>query len=137
MKMPLSVRIVIRAALQFSKNGGTQMGAALAYYALFSTAPLLLLAVMLAGLVFSKETAVGQVQTLLTHVGLSAAELPGDHDLDGGHAPRPRGGVLAAALGIGIFWFWVPSASFFTSQPAFASSGGCRRCTQQPRRGLV
>src|SRR3954468_6967134 len=37
------------------------MGAALAYYTLFSLAPLLLLAISLAGLVFGREAAQGQV----------------------------------------------------------------------------
>src|SRR5437762_2300817 len=49
-----SARIVYRASLKFSEDGGTRLGAALAYYALFSIAPLLLIAVHTTGAVFGK-----------------------------------------------------------------------------------
>ena len=57
MALLTSGRIFFRAARQFGANGGAQMGAALAYYALFSTAPLFILAVMLAGPVFGEQAA--------------------------------------------------------------------------------
>jgi membrane protein len=60
-----SLRIVGRAAMQFSAHGGTQMGAALAYYALFSTAPLLVLAVLLAQPFFGEGAALDQVHSRL------------------------------------------------------------------------
>ena len=41
------------------------MGAALAYYTIFSLAPLLLLAIAVAGLVFGEEAARGQVVSQL------------------------------------------------------------------------
>jgi uncharacterized BrkB/YihY/UPF0761 family membrane protein len=44
MVLSTSFRILFRAARQFGADGASQMGAALANYALFSTAPLLLLA---------------------------------------------------------------------------------------------
>src|SRR5438094_556288 len=57
-----SVRIVMRAARQWSANGDSRLGAALAYYALFSVAPLLVIAVTIAGVVFGDDAARGHVQ---------------------------------------------------------------------------
>jgi len=98
MSISTSFRIVIRAASQFSAHGGTQMGAALAYYALFSTAPLLILAVMLAGLFVGEDAAQGHIHTFLTRVFSSqtANELVTWMD----ETARPEGGTLAAVLGI-------------------------------------
>ncbi len=60
-----SIRIVYRAICKWSENGGMRMGAALAYYALFSIAPLLLIAVHIAGAVFGEEAAKGKVHEQL------------------------------------------------------------------------
>ena len=53
--MLTSIRIVIRAGRQWSANGDSRLGAALAYYALFSIAHLLVIAVTIAGAVFGEE----------------------------------------------------------------------------------
>lgn len=60
-----SLRIVYRATQKWSANGGTRMGAALAYYALFSIAPLLLIAVHISGSVFGEDAAKGKVRDQL------------------------------------------------------------------------
>jgi membrane protein len=57
-----SIRIITRAAQQWSANRDARLGAALAYYALFSVAPLLLIAMLIAGAVFGEEAARGQVE---------------------------------------------------------------------------
>lgn len=57
-----SIRIVYRACEKWSENGGTRLGAALAYYALFSIAPLLLIAVHIAGAIFGEDAARGEVR---------------------------------------------------------------------------
>jgi membrane protein len=100
MPLPNSLRIVVRAASQFSAHDGAQMGAALAYYAVFSTAPLLILAVMLAGLFFGEEAARAQVHAYLTEAlgPGSANEVTTWME----HANRPAGGGLAATLGLGV-----------------------------------
>jgi len=95
-----SFRIVARAATRFSAHDGAQMGAALAYYAVFSTAPLLLLAVMLASLFFDEEAAQEQVHARLTEmVGQSNADVIFTWME---HAARPGGTTLATVLGIGF-----------------------------------
>jgi membrane protein len=68
MSLLTSGRILIRAARQFGADGASQMGAALAYYALFSTAPLLVLAVMLSGQIFGEGAARDRVRKHLTEV---------------------------------------------------------------------
>jgi membrane protein len=76
------------------------MGAALAYYMLFSIAPLLLIAVGLAGLVFGPEAArgeiFGQLRELMGDDGASAAErLLASVD-------KPEGGAIATLVGMAM-----------------------------------
>ena len=97
MVLSTSVRIVFRAARQFGADGASQMGAALAYYALFSTAPLLVLAVMLSGLVFGEQAARDQVKKHLTEVVGPETAREVNSLIE--RSVRPRGFSLAAALG--------------------------------------
>ena len=73
------------------------MGAALSYYTLFSIAPLLLIVVGLAGLVFGPDAArgeiFGQLRGLMGDQGASAIE----HLLAA--ADKPEGGVIATVTG--------------------------------------
>jgi membrane protein len=97
MALSTSVRIVIRAVQQFGADGASQMGAALAYYALFSTAPLLVWAVMLSGLVFGEQAARDRVRHQLSqYVGPETAREVNNLMQT---ARPPAGGSLAAALG--------------------------------------
>ena len=57
----ISLPIIVRAYQQWSAHGGMRLGAALAYYALFSFAPLLVITVMIAGAVFGDQAAQGEV----------------------------------------------------------------------------
>ena len=91
------VRIAVGAWID---DRAPSMGAALAYYTLFSMAPLLLIALSVAGAVFGVEAARGEV----------FAQLRGTFG-DGGAAAveqllesvdRPGGGVLATILGLGL-----------------------------------
>jgi membrane protein len=76
------------------------MGAALSYYTLFSIAPLLLIAVGVAGLVFGEDAArgeiFGQLRELMGDEGASAIErLLASAD-------KPEGGVIATAVGMAV-----------------------------------
>src|SRR5882724_1616569 len=64
--MLTSMRIVIRAGQQWSANGDSRLGAALAYYALFSIAPLLVIAITITGIVYGESAAHGEVQRYLS-----------------------------------------------------------------------
>jgi len=97
MALSTSVRILFRSARQFGADGASQMGAALAYYALFSTAPLLVLAVMLSGLIFGEQAARDRVRQHLTEV--VGPETAREVNKLMETAGKPSGGTLAAALG--------------------------------------
>lgn len=91
-------RILVRAARQFDEHRGSQMGAALAYYALFSIAPLLVIAVTFAGIIFGRQAALSRVhEHLAEYVGpASADEITALMD----SAYRPGGGIFAAVVGV-------------------------------------
>ncbi len=68
--------LAVEAARGWMRDGASSMGAALAFYTLFSMAPLLLLAIAIAGLVIGTDTAremvMNQLSTLLGTQGASA-----------------------------------------------------------------
>jgi membrane protein len=74
------------------------MGAALSYYTIFSIAPLLLIAIAIAGMVFGKEAAqheiTGQLQGLL---GASAAKAIEEMIKN---AAKPKAGTIATIVGV-------------------------------------
>jgi membrane protein len=80
-----------------------RMGAALAYYSLFSVAPLLLIAIGIAGLVFGEEAARGEVLGELRNVvgGPTADAIKGIL----AHAGREGGGGWAAGIGLVVLLF--------------------------------
>lgn len=63
-----SLRIVLRAGAQFGTHGASQMGAALAYYALFSTVPMLLLAIIMAQPFFGESGAKDKLNSILEKI---------------------------------------------------------------------
>jgi membrane protein len=90
-------------AAHWSKHKAAQLGAALAYYSIFSLGPLLVIAVAVAGLTFQQEAVRGEVdaelRALLGDTGAQAvnAMLLG--------ASQPREGILATVLGLGtLVW---------------------------------
>jgi membrane protein len=91
------VRLAARAWLD---DRAPEMGAALAYYTLFSLAPLLLIVVAIAGWAFGADAARGEValqlRGLLGDAGAQAVQAL-LHD-----ARRPAGGLLSAALGLAL-----------------------------------
>jgi membrane protein len=100
----------------WSNDYAPSMGAALAYYTLFSIAPLLLIVISIAGLVFGQEAAQGEI----------VAQLQGLMGEDGAHAvegllvsaSRPETGVLAGVLSFGLLLFGATTV-FAELQDAF------------------
>jgi membrane protein len=101
--MLTSLRILVRAGRQWSANGDSRLGAALAYYALFSIAPMLVIAINIAGRVYGEEAAQGQVkQFLSTYIDPdSAAALESLVESAG----QAQGAALARLLSIGVLMF--------------------------------
>jgi membrane protein len=88
-----------RATVQaFLDDQAPSMGAALAYYTLFSLAPLLLIAISVAGLIFGPEAArgeiFGQLQGLVGSAGAAAVQQLLES------VNRPAGGVASTVLGL-------------------------------------
>jgi len=55
------LELIKKAAKSFSSDHDSSMGAALAYYTMFSIAPLLFIVILVAGLVFGEEAARGEI----------------------------------------------------------------------------
>jgi membrane protein len=88
---------------RWSEHKDARLGAALAYYSIFSLGPLIVIAITIAGLVFGGEAVQAQVfgalHGLLGDSGTQAI----DAMLKG--ANRPREGILASVIGVGTLVF--------------------------------
>jgi len=101
--MPAWLTPLRETVSKWSEHKDARLGAALAYYSVFSLGPLILIAISIAGLVFGAEAVQGQVlgtlKGLLGDTGTQAIEAM----LKG--ADRPREGMVATVIGIGTLLF--------------------------------
>jgi membrane protein len=103
-----SYRIVVRAAQQWVANQDSRLGAALAYYTLFSIAPLLVIAIHIAGFVFGEDAARGKVvEHLSALVGKELAEWIQGLVVN---AAEPRSGIWAI---VGFVFIVIGALSVF------------------------
>jgi membrane protein len=83
---------------EYNKDNVPRLGAAMAYYTIFSLAPLLIIAIGIAGLVFGQEAARGeiieQLQDLVGPTGAKAIEAMI------ANASKPSSGTIATIIGI-------------------------------------
>ena len=93
-------QITRAAAKGWLDDNAPSMGAALAYYTLFSMAPLLLIAVSVAGLVFGADAARGEIFIQLQGLLGVAGALAVQQLLES--VNRPAGGVAATLLGLAL-----------------------------------
>jgi membrane protein len=95
--------LVKEAVISWVNHKAARLGAALAYYSVFSLGPLIIIAIAIAGLVFGEDAVRGEVGAQLRDfLGDSGAEAV-NAMLAG--ASRPREGALATVLGIGTLLF--------------------------------
>jgi membrane protein len=95
--------IVQEAAMSFAGDNAPRLGAALAYYTVFSIAPLILITITLAGAIFGEEAARGEVFAHMRRlIGDTGAEVVSDMIND---AARADTGAIAATLGIAALLF--------------------------------
>lgn len=89
-----------RAFASWSNDYAPSMGAALAYYTVFSIAPLLLIVISVAGLVFGRDAARGEIFAQLS--GLMGAQ--GAMAVQGllEAVNKPTEGIVATAIGIAL-----------------------------------
>ncbi len=87
-----------QAFIDWLDDKAMEMGAALAFYSVLSMAPLLMIAIAIAGLVFGEEAArgevVGQMRSLVGHEGAEAIQAML------ANARKPGAGALASLFGI-------------------------------------
>src|SRR6185312_13994256 len=91
--------VVLRdAAVQWSDHNDARLGAALAYYSVFSMGPLIVIAIAVAGLIFGASSARTQVlESLQGLIGRGGSEAV---DMMLTAASKPREGIIAAAMGV-------------------------------------
>jgi membrane protein len=92
--------LVKDSVLAWSDDYAPSMGAALSYYMLFSIAPLLLIVISVAGLVFGPEAARGEIFGQLE--GLMGAEGARAVESLLQNVDKPEEGVIGALTGIGV-----------------------------------
>jgi membrane protein len=100
--------VVERAAIKWSADDCLQLGAALAYYTVFSLAPVLVIVIAVAGALFGEEAAqgeiVGQIGNLVGPEGATAIQSLVQS------ANRPGAGSRATLIGLLVLLFGSTSA---------------------------
>jgi membrane protein len=95
--------LVRDTALQWSEHKTARLGAALAYYSVFSIGPLILITVSIAGLVFGHAAVRGEVSEQIA--GLVGATGARAVEAMLAAAARPSEGIFATAMGLGLLLF--------------------------------
>jgi membrane protein len=91
------------AAKEWNQDEAPRLGASLAYYAVFSLAPLLVIALSIAGLVFGREAATGQVvEQIQGLIGRDAAVAVQEIIKN---TSQPSAGILASLIGLIMLLF--------------------------------
>jgi membrane protein len=97
------IGVVKETASDWSKDNATRLAAALAYYTVLSLAPLLVLAVSVAGLVFGQEAARGQIANELAAVVGPQAGKGIETML--ANAKSPEDGTIGSIVGVVALMF--------------------------------
>lgn len=110
------VRVLGRAFLAFWSDNAMRLGASVAYYTLFAIAPILLIAIAVAGMVFGAEAVRGEVVAQIDHlVGRDGAETV-QSMLQG--AARDRNTWIATTIGM-VTLVLAATGAFLELQAAF------------------
>jgi len=103
MKWRAVPQLFVEAASEWSADNAPRLGAALAYYAIFSLAPLLILVVAVAGAMFGSEAINGEVEQHLRYVvGPESARYIQTIVVQ---ASEPKSGVLATMISAVVLIF--------------------------------
>ena len=92
--------ILKKAASDWIEDQAPTLGAALAYYTVFSLAPLLIIAIAIAGLAFGREAAQGQIFEQLRGLLLGEESGKAMQDLVQNANAKPATGVVASLIGV-------------------------------------
>ncbi len=95
--------IAKEAAAAWSRHKDARQGAALAYYSVFALGPIIVIAIAIAGFVFSRATVADQILNSITGlIGDTGAKVVQAMLTEAG---RPREGAVASALALGALAF--------------------------------
>src|ERR1043166_2399458 len=90
--------VLKQASSEWVEDKASQLGAALAFYSILSLAPLLVIAIAIAGFVFGEQAArgeiVGQIKQMVGTQGAEAIQTML------AHAHRPEEGIIATVMGV-------------------------------------
>jgi membrane protein len=115
LRLPTPLRLFITAIKGWSKDNVPRLGASLAYYTLFSVAPVLLISIAIAGYFFGAEAVRGEIARQLDDlIGPEAAQAV-QALLEG--ASRSDSGRLAAIVG-GVTFLIAATGAFMELQHA-------------------
>ncbi len=93
---------------EWSRDDALSLGAALAYYTMFSMAPLLVLVIAIAGLIFGRQAAQGEIVTQIQNVmGEAGAKTIEEMIV---RASQPSSGVLATVVSLVTMFFGASGA---------------------------
>jgi membrane protein len=98
-----SWHVLKTAGSDWVEDKASQLGAALAFYSILSLAPLLLIAVAIAALVFGESTAKGELMEQLT--GMIGEQGAGAISTMLDHAQKPGSGIVATVFGLATLLF--------------------------------
>jgi len=95
--------VLKRAVENWSAHGDSRLGAALAYYSVFSLGPVIVIAIAVASVFYDREAVSGEVaNTVRSMLGDTGATAVQAMLADAG---RPRQGLIATVTGIGLLLF--------------------------------
>ena len=123
-----------QTATEFMDDEALRLSAALSYYATFSLAPLLLIAIAVAGWVLGDEAVRGQVDEHLRG-SLGAAGATALQDMIA-HARKPEKNVVASVLGVTMLLFGAGGV-FGQLQEALNTVWGVKRRSGRGLKGLL
>ena len=106
--------------MQWFEDQPFQLASSLSYYTLFSLAPLLIIAIAVAGLVFGREAAQNQVvETLRGMIGQDSARAI--QDMIQNASNQPKTGVVSAVVGVVALMFGAGALSASCRHPSIRS----------------
>jgi len=92
-------------ATQWFEDEPFQLAAALSYYTLFSLAPILIIAIAVAGLFFGREAATNQIVTTLQGL-MGPQSAKAVQQMIQNASNKPTTGIVSTVVGIGALLFW-------------------------------
>lgn len=103
MRIKTIISLLRETFTEWNEDKASRLAAALAYYTVFSLAPMLIIAIAIAGAVFGEEAARGEIVTQIQGlVGRDGAKFI-ETAIEG--ASKPRAGTIASLISIAVLLF--------------------------------